>query len=962
MALRKARDYKQVLLMRTVNTYAQQPDATPESLRKALDEMKRALKGYEDTKGVPKSTRYREVLRMLGGTAMALWLGNKGTPLPIAFVVGTIMGEEGDRTLAGALDGPRRAQWRATQREIDDLRLRRLERQVVERFYEMVTKHPELAEVASGALPSFASRPGDTVAEILERHPEFRQMRLLIETSDAVERSSALMGAIKDGLADLDARLERQNDETAKLAEEMKSERQRQIDAELDHIKIEGLRGAASVASIIIGWENPKLGQQVGAVANAGIDIYKAAATVNRLGESVTGLAATALTGNVLAAIVSVIDVFIDTGPTPDEQVLEAVQQLGRQVQALHKRMDERFDALDVQIKGLGIQISDSFEIIVANQRDMQWQLEDLQASLKAFELVSDDMLAALLRQGRKIEVWFEDMHITPCLIHGKVHQTISPDRFAECRHKLAAAGQSTNLEGEDVPGRVAKRELEDYTRDPDDMTNAALQAFRNATTHEKTKLPAKVPGPERWVATADRMDELLGRWPAQILPPDRNASTEYAETMRKHRASLRQFTESVRRDLFRHASGRPENAFGRVFEDALSAHRRLHNQINRAKRNEIALGRAHFYNLGKSEVQRTVRRTVQTRRISDTEAQRIVDDLINHDGRSSRRGLGEWDLSDLFKTLPQEMTKREFADELVEVVQGVLNNRHQWEYVRYLVRQNLVKIIVLQGGFSYNEGWLNRGSTQRWAPTLESWEEHPDQDRFYDEDDWLWTLKNYEHYELDVRFIPVCERKNEFTISGRGSHRFNLELRLGDLRDEILSVRDSVDGEWLVEDALKDLEKNLGNYNAGGDIWLGTCYEKVRELYMEESKRVEQTLKRSLAHDENWRRDNAVIDLAAASIKSWVRVALFDAIAQSPALQDLMDDTITMRSPERLMREGASMWRASMLKIHYNEIERLKDALATAEIQEWLREHYGHEGVMRTLFVGIDQLPDGTG
>ncbi|NKC12415.1 MAG: hypothetical protein GKR94_09490 [Gammaproteobacteria bacterium] len=41
------------------------------------------------------------------------------------------------------------------------------------------------------------------------------------------------------------------------------------------------------------------------------------------------------------------------------------------------------------------------------------------------------------------------------------------------------------------------------------------------------------------------------------------------------------------------------------------------------------------------------------------------------------------------------------------------------------------------------------------------------------------------------------------------------------------------------------------------------------------------------------------------------------------------------------------------------NTIESLKKALATAEIKQWLHEHYGHEGVMRTLFAGIDPLPD---
>ena len=112
-------------------------------------------------------------------------------------------------------------------------------------------------------------------------------------------------------------------------------------------------------------------------------------------------------------------------------------------------------------------------------------------------------------------------------------------------------------------------------------------------------------------------------------------------------------------------------------------------------------------------------------------------------------------------------------------------------------------------------------------------------------------------------------------------------------------------------------------------------------------------TLKMRLRGDADWRRDNEAIDLAAARIKSWLRIALYDPAGRDANLEALMNDTVTMRSPERAMREGETLWTAT--RRMSKEIERFAEALAADRIKEVLREGYGHEGVMRTLFVGID-------
>ena len=112
-------------------------------------------------------------------------------------------------------------------------------------------------------------------------------------------------------------------------------------------------------------------------------------------------------------------------------------------------------------------------------------------------------------------------------------------------------------------------------------------------------------------------------------------------------------------------------------------------------------------------------------------------------------------------------------------------------------------------------------------------------------------------------------------------------------------------------------------------------------------------TLADRLGNDVEWRRDNEAIDLTAARIKSWLRIALYDPTSRDANLEALMNDTVTMRSPERGMREGDTLWKAT--RRMSGDIKRFAEALTDDRVKEALREGYGHEGVMRTLFVGID-------
>ena len=328
-----------------------------------------------------------------------------------------------------------------------------------------------------------------------------------------------------------------------------------------------------------------------------------------------------------------------------------------------------------------------------------------------------------------------------------------------------------------------------------------------------------------------------------------------------------------------------------------------------------------------------------------------MVQDVLQGNGRTN--AVGEWDLRKAVDHIPKGWRgkKQGFATDLVYAIANALNEE-QWQTVRYLLRAKLADVEVARESW-YFDHWIGGGGTWRGNPIITSWERHRDRERLKSNDEWLWGINYWEYFEFVVTFTTLCEREKQIEISAEMGQGTRLELRLKDRRDVISAVRDNWDGERLADYAMDELEHKMENYNSSRSVWRNACRKEVRKRFEREGITLADTLKMRLRNDVDWRRDNEAIDLAAARIKSWLRVALYDPAGQDANLEALMNDTVTMRSPERAMREGETLWTAT--RRVSREIERFAEVLAADQVKEVLREGYGHEGVMRTLFVGID-------
>ena len=983
MDLRQRRDGDTLWLMHTYVTASKEAGSTPEDVRAAVERERHRLRPPSEQAG--RHTGYKEVLQLIGGvTAMVPWPHVKVPQAATRFVIGTILGGGVDRALKGTGDAYRARQWRILREDMDRHYEHRLERQIVNDFATEMARDDERKAIGvKDVLPPQSSRPDDTVATVLDRHPEFSNMRRLIETRDEVKRNNGLVAGVQETLEGFQEEMEdgfqALQRETRDIREQLKTAEQRRIEeadeAQALQVRLEGLRGAAFVASTVIGWNDPRLGSQVGAVANAGIDVFEAfkkfeKVIANDAGGQLTHFAAAAMTGNILTAITSVFSIFLDPGPSPEEQILEAVDALKEQVETLHKEMHERFARVDDQLRSLARQLEKGLDLIVQNQVDMLERLRDIRMSLQNQETMSEYILAELRRQELVLREWFESMHLQPCLIRGETQKTMSLDTYQQCRGKLVAIGRDDMLANAQKTAADVPQRLRDFEQFPDDVALQSLNAFRHATVREGEFLPAKVVGPERLAKVAGMVDTFLLRWPAYAGAQDLEATSPYARAMQAHFAALRVFTEALRNDLFRYANpyadeGALENAFHKTLEAGWQAYQDMRRRVEeevRADRENHALIWPH------SEAEPPPRRLSSywrdagAQRISDAEVEEIVHAAIK--GVKAEGFAGQWDLTQLARfTPPAYGSQEKFLTDVLSEIQMAFEG-DEWQFVLMLMREGLVEAMVGQAytihdhPITVSNSWQSSKHRQAVIP----WRKRSDREELERNGEWTSQVIIDREYEMGIVLRPSCRRESDdIIIKGREIRSLRLDVTLRRRNQQIESVRDNWSSRHLARQAAGTLADKIERYRVYhasglGRNWSRSCADEIEAIFQRDREEASRRISQRLARTEEWRHWNAAIDLAEAHVKSWLRLVLYAAAEQEPAIAGLLGQT-TLRSPERLMREeNMTLWEA--LRESSGQIARLRHALKHPVIVDRLRSGYGHSGILRTKYLGIDPLP----
>ena len=177
-------------------------------------------------------------------------------------------------------------------------------------------------------------------------------------------------------------------------------------------LKLAAIESSISIFSTLGGAIDPTFGKQLKTLGEAGlkigkaIDSWLAAVAGKSTLDSIFSASSIVMTGNILGAVMSVVSLFGNSGPTPEQQILEEIGKLRQQVNQLRTEMHSRFDRIDQELNIIYTTMQDRFDkidlqlgIINGNVLEVQRTLLDLDLKLNRMERNNFELLDAVGRR-----------------------------------------------------------------------------------------------------------------------------------------------------------------------------------------------------------------------------------------------------------------------------------------------------------------------------------------------------------------------------------------------------------------------------------------------------------------------------------------------------------------------------------------------------------------------------------
>lgn len=277
---------------------------------------------------------------------------------------------------------------------------------------------------------------GATAAQLISANPQLQMLQginSLIDSNGKIQTSIAqlrqlvtgTMAQILDQQKKAQDTLDEINAKQDVLLDYAHNQAQRQAMADAAAAKaadeqnlLSALGSGVSILSTLIGIADPQFGKAVQIVGSAAIQIGTAvskfselAAGVGGFAGALTSMAGAALTGNIIGAALSLLPLFFDSGPTPDQMILDQIGKLREQVQELGQHLDARFSHVDQEIKVVYDQMMDQFQRIDVALGQIQGDVTDMKVRLASLqnELVHfEGGLYGSLSDGFRRPFWAE--------------------------------------------------------------------------------------------------------------------------------------------------------------------------------------------------------------------------------------------------------------------------------------------------------------------------------------------------------------------------------------------------------------------------------------------------------------------------------------------------------------------------------------------------------------------------
>ncbi|MCB0188490.1 MAG: hypothetical protein KDE31_29670, partial [Caldilineaceae bacterium] len=212
-------------------------------------------------------------------------------------------------------------------------------------------------------------------------------------TKAEFDKINVTIDQIQTTIKDIDERQKVIVDYLSKQAERQAEQEAARKKAEEYQLKINAFQSGLSILTTITAQIDPERAKQVSVV---GTSFLQTAVAINGWIKGTAGkdpldkvfsLSTVVMTGNVLGAVMNVISLFGDSGPTPEEQILEEIGRLRQQVNELRVEMHDRFDRIDQGLNSIYTTMHDRFDQIDIQLGKINGNIIEVQQSLLELDL-----------------------------------------------------------------------------------------------------------------------------------------------------------------------------------------------------------------------------------------------------------------------------------------------------------------------------------------------------------------------------------------------------------------------------------------------------------------------------------------------------------------------------------------------------------------------------------------------
>ena len=342
--------------------------------------------------------------------------------------------------------------------------------------------------------------------------------------------------------------------------------------AESREVRINGAYSLVYLAGELVGLADKDAGTRITTVGNTVIGLCESWSKFKKASDALKGFAVATLTADFVTAAITLVGLFTDSGPTLEEQMLDNIVELSRQIEDARLQMHDRFDFVDKRLRQLHVDVAARLSALVRHvldgqadvrriATDLALELEDQRSMLRRVYPTLVDGIAVVLSR-------IDDASIGRCFNR----KTMAASEFDSCLAQIRAIALDGGLARQQVPLPDSTANLQDVLESSPGAATAALAEAFAARQPSNGSRGACVPevDPAAWALLARKHDEFLARW-REHAELSRGDDGGYAELMRAHRDCILRFAHAIAADLVAFAdSGNPRtgSAVGSLVAD----------------------------------------------------------------------------------------------------------------------------------------------------------------------------------------------------------------------------------------------------------------------------------------------------------------------------------------------------------------------------------------------------------